>query len=479
MLDKRLEKIAGLVSGRGIAVDVGTDHAYLAAELVTSGRCSRVIASDIKEGPLESAARTVEKYGVTDKVQLILSDGLAEVPMDGVTDVAIAGMGGETIADIIRGLSYDRYEPENVRWILQPMTKPEYLRKALYELDLQIIGEYAVEEGGKLYVIMVAEYNPEFRRLTEFEALYGFFADDDEMGRKYREHESERLAKIAENLSSAGKDNEAIHYSALSEKMKNGVDIYPVNEIYSFLDSVFPFERQEKWDNSGLLVNSGTDCSKVLMTLDIDKRAVDEAELKAADMVVSHHPVIFSPLKRISSEMPVYRLVKNDISAVCMHTNVDISPLGTNGFILRELRKNYELECEPEHINFEECGYICTLKETVPAAEFAETLKKIFGCEYIRASADTGMVKKVAFCSGSGGSFLADVAANGCDTYVTGDVKHDVWMDAQSVGVKVFDCGHFHTENPVIWEFRRILEQRFPRLDVEIAESSVDPCIYF
>ena len=101
MLDKRLEKIAGLVSGKGIAADVGTDHAYLAAELVISGKCSRVIASDVKEGPLASAAKTVERYGISDKVQLVLSDGLAEVPLDGVTDVIIAGMGGETIAHIL------------------------------------------------------------------------------------------------------------------------------------------------------------------------------------------------------------------------------------------------------------------------------------------------------------------------------------------------------------------------------------------
>ena len=223
MLDKRLEKIAELVSGKGIAADVGTDHAYLAAELVISGKCSRVIASDVKEGPLASAAKTVERYGISDKVQLVLSDGLAEVPLDGVTDVIIAGMGGETISDIIGAVDCGSYEPENVRWILQPMTKPEYLRKMLYEYGMQITGEYAVEDGDKLYVVMVAEYNPDFRRLTEFEALYGFFAEGDELGNKYRQRESERLAKIAENLASAGKLGESVHYSALSEKIrKNG-----------------------------------------------------------------------------------------------------------------------------------------------------------------------------------------------------------------------------------------------------------------
>ena len=79
MLDNRLKTCADFVTGKGIAVDVGTDHAYLAAELVASGKCSRVIASDINPGPLESAARTVEKYGVSENVELVLSDGLQNV----------------------------------------------------------------------------------------------------------------------------------------------------------------------------------------------------------------------------------------------------------------------------------------------------------------------------------------------------------------------------------------------------------------
>ena len=107
MLDNRLRKIAELVSGEGIACDVGTDHAYLAAELINSGKCSKVIASDVKEGPLDAARNTVERYGIQDKVELVLSDGLENVDLSGVTDVVIAGMGGETIAEIIGNSTAD------------------------------------------------------------------------------------------------------------------------------------------------------------------------------------------------------------------------------------------------------------------------------------------------------------------------------------------------------------------------------------
>ena len=242
MLDNRLSKIAELVSGNGIAVDVGTDHAFLAAELVNSGKCARVIASDVREGPLDSARRTVEKYGISDKIQLILSDGLENVPMDGVSDVVIAGMGGETIADIIGGCNCN--DSDNIRWILQPMTKPEHLRKKLYEYMLHITEEYIVGEGDKLYVIMVAEYDPDFRYLTEFDALYGFFGNEDELGKKYRLRESERLAKIADNLKNAGKIEESIHFAALAYKMKNGVDSVKISDIYDYLDSLYPFAAQ-------------------------------------------------------------------------------------------------------------------------------------------------------------------------------------------------------------------------------------------
>ena len=82
MLDKRLKACAELVSGKGIAVDVGTDHAYLAADLILSGKCSKVIASDVKEGPLQSARKNVEKYGISDKVDLILSKGINLIQTD-------------------------------------------------------------------------------------------------------------------------------------------------------------------------------------------------------------------------------------------------------------------------------------------------------------------------------------------------------------------------------------------------------------
>ena len=484
MLDNRLTMCAELVGGSGIVCDVGTDHAYLAAELVNSGKCEKVIASDIKEGPLDSARKTVEKYGLQDKIELVLSDGLANVPLDGVSDVVIAGMGGETIAAIIGGIDVSKTEYEDIRWILQPMTKPELLRKKLFEYSLVITDEKIVEDGDKMYVVMAAEYSPYFRYLTEFEALYGFFDEGDGDGERYRLRESERFAKIADNLEAAGKTEDAQHNRALSLRMKNGVGVEKIDDVISYMNSLYPFDLQEKWDNSGYLVeSSGSEVSKILLTLDISYDVVNEADCKGAELIISHHPVIFNPRKRISRIDPVYRLIESGIGALCMHTNLDIADGGTNGVILRKLCENYKVTAAPEP--FEELGggsnlgWIITLDEAVNADDFGKTLKQIFGCEYVRASRHSNMkLSKIALCSGSGGSMLGLAIDKGCDALITGDVKHDVWIDANNRNIALFDCGHFHTENIVLTELRRVLEKKFPQLDVEISERSIDPCTY-
>ena len=480
MLDKRLNKIAELVSGTGIAADVGTDHAYLAAELINSGKCSKVIASDVKEGPLEAARNTVEKYGIQDKVELVLSDGLEKVDLNGVTDVVIAGMGGETITAIIGQCDA---EMDNIRFILQPMTKVELLRKNLYELKFEITEEYAVDDKDKIYVIIVAEKSAEWKLLTESDALYGFFDDNDETAAKFRSREAQRLAKVSESLKKAGDINGAQHYEALSHKMKSGADIVEISEIYSFLDSLYPFALQEKWDNSGLLVeNYDMKCSKVLLSLDITNKTVNEAFEKGAELIISHHPVIFDPRKKITRKDPVFRLIESETAAICMHTNLDIAQGGTNGVILQKLSEKLEHVGEPQP--FEELGgnsglgWMIELKEKIRPRELAEICKEIFGCDRVRTSRRTDSISRIAFCSGSGGSMLGLALEKGCDALITGDVKHDVWIDANNEDILLLDCGHFHTENLVLWELRRVLEEKFPQLDIEIADSSIDPCEY-
>ena len=487
MTDRRLKKCAEFVSGEGIVCDVGTDHAYLVTELICSGKCVRAIASDVREKPLESARKNVESCGISDRVELVLSDGLENVNIEGVSDIVIAGMGGETIEKIILDtLKSDRdvKNIKNINWILQPMTKTEHLRKKIYEYGLEIFSENAVEESGKIYTVILARYSGEFcRLLTETESFGGFFENNNVHAEMYRKKIAEKLEKKSVGLEKSGDILGAVHYGAMAEKEVHGVKNEKISEIYKYLDSLYPFNIQESWDNSGLLVEKSDNiCSKILLTLDITNAVISEAVKKGADLIISHHPVIFHPLKKIISGSPVFELVRNDVSAMCMHTNVDIAKGGTNGVILDMLKKFFDISGEPEF--FEDCGngenlgWIVNLKSPVSAENFAVTLKKIFGCEYVRVSGNSRNVSKIAFCSGSGGSMLGLALAKGCDGYITGDVKHDVWIDANNFGISLFDCGHFHTENIFLTELRKVLEEKFPYLDIEIAENSVDPVFY-
>lgn len=478
MLDNRLKMCADMISGKGIVCDVGTDHALLAAYLITNSKCEKVIASDINEGPLESARKTVEKYGISGKVDLVLSDGLKNVNGEGVSDIVIAGMGGETIVKI---LSECQFDLKGIRLILQPMTKAEILRKWLCMYGFSVISEKGVAEGEKLYTVITATAMPECGFLTEFESLRGFFDDDDEIGRNIRLKESERLLKVSDSLKKAGKINDAVHYAAMASRMVEGSKDVRISDIYSFLDEKYPLSLQESWDNSGYIVESDSEkCSKILLTLDITNDSVDEAVNKKADLAISHHPVIFNPLKKIQVDTPVYKLVRSGIGAICMHTNLDIAEGGTNTVIVGKIAEKLGISANIEPL--EECGLGCIieLEKVVDCDELAEILKDIFNIERIKMSMyGEYILSKIAICSGSGGSLWKLAKAKGCDALITGDVKHDVWIDANNSKFTVIDCGHFHTENLVLWELRRVLEEKFPMVDVEISESSVGPCEYY
>jgi tRNA (adenine22-N1)-methyltransferase len=158
MLNSRLQACAAYVGHGGTVCDVGTDHAQLAVYLITQGIAARVIASDIGEGPLAAAQRTIEKAGLTAEIRTILSDGLQNIPPQGVTDIVIAGMGGETMVHI---LEHSPFPLHGMRLILQPMTKADILRQWLYRNGFAITEETCVRDERFLYAVMCAAYTGE------------------------------------------------------------------------------------------------------------------------------------------------------------------------------------------------------------------------------------------------------------------------------------------------------------------------------
>lgn len=187
-LDNRLGAAFEFCRSGVVSVDVGCDHARLAAALAIEKNC-RVIASDVKDGPLEAAKRTLSELGVT-SVLTVKSDGLDEI--DFADDVIICGMGGELIADIAERC---RFKSENTRFILQPMTKADVMRKRLYKAGFELLGEKTAEDGGKVYSVMLWKFTGISREIDEIEALCGKNRD-----RRYLEKVAEKLVKNAKNM---------------------------------------------------------------------------------------------------------------------------------------------------------------------------------------------------------------------------------------------------------------------------------------
>ena len=155
-LGNRLLSVAELVRGGAVFADVGTDHAYLPLFLLKNGKIERAICSDINVGPLENARANAEEYGLTDKISFVLTDGAVALSGLGITDMAICGMGGELIADIIEAAPF--IKNERVHLILQPMTKQEHLRTYLLKNGFEITGEVYSAEGQRSYITLEAEY---------------------------------------------------------------------------------------------------------------------------------------------------------------------------------------------------------------------------------------------------------------------------------------------------------------------------------
>lgn len=256
-----------------------------------------------------------------------------------------------------------------------------------------------------------------------------------------------------------------------------------VYDIYKAIDKVIPFSSAESWDNCGLLCGDpAAEVKKVITALDITKEVILEAQRVGAELIVSHHPVIFTPRKAVLADSPEGMLLKGGISAVCTHTPFDMSPFGMNKGLFDLLEKPLGLMENGDALedmgNGNAVGKVYDLKYPISAAECAKKLKDALGCTVVRFADGGKSIGRIAICSGSGGSLLDNAIASGADALVTGDVKHDVLIDARNKGISLFDCGHFHTERIFCGMMAELIKSEFPGLEVSVAESCNDPAEY-
>jgi len=197
VLSKRLMLCAGLVAGGNTVCDVGTDHALLPTYLVENGVCKGAYACDIAQGPLKSAQKSIEASNCADKIRIIQSDGLDSVPPEGVSDVVIAGMGGELIIDII---SRAEWLKDGVNLVLQPNTREPELISWLCENGYGILRQQACEDGGFLYTAMQVDYTGKVSTPSEIERIVGALDPVDESAKKYILSKANRLETAAKAM---------------------------------------------------------------------------------------------------------------------------------------------------------------------------------------------------------------------------------------------------------------------------------------
>ena len=242
--------------------------------------------------------------------------------------------------------------------------------------------------------------------------------------------------------------------------------------LLGLLERIAPERLSESWDNVGLLVGTRRgEINKILICLDIDENVVQAAANSGVDVIVSHHPVLFKAVKRISLDEPSGRilgaLLKNEITAIALHTNLDVAHGGVND-VLAGL---FDLKCSEvlEPVVAASCpddtacgmGRVGTLKTPVTVREFVDTVKQALGVDHVRVVGPMdGEVKRVAFMGGSGGRAYRHARNKDFQVLVTGDVSYHVALEAASDGVVVIDAGHRATERVVLKPLADLLDSR-------------------
>jgi len=259
-----------------------------------------------------------------------------------------------------------------------------------------------------------------------------------------------------------------------------------VKEIFDYFEAKVPTKMKMDFDNPGFLAGEGSrEVHKVLLALDITDAVIDEAKEYGAELIISHHPLFFS-IQNASSEDLIGRKLVNmlraGISAICLHTNLDAAVGGVNDALMEVLGIPVEGILEPagtytDGTVYGHGRYGSVAEMTLDA--FLPICKQRLGCNGLRYISGGKPVRKIAVCGGSGSSMLRLVAQQGCDTYVTADVKHNGFLDAREMGINLIDAGHYSTENVVMPVLERMLNDAFPTVETQVSEIHKQPEQYY
>lgn len=254
-----------------------------------------------------------------------------------------------------------------------------------------------------------------------------------------------------------------------------------VSDVLSVLEQFAPYELAESWDNVGLLVGDRHyEIKTVLCALDITERVVDEAIEIGANLIVAHHPVIFTSVNAVTSDSTtgkiIIKMLKNDISGICMHTNADCADGGVNDLLAEKLQlMNIEILGAGETGTLGRIGEITNEMQLI---DFVRTVQNQHCAGGVRYTNGGKLVKKVAVLGGGGGKLMDFAIKKGADTYVIGDCSYDIMMRAYDLGLNLIDAGHFPTENAIAEGFCKLISEKVCNIEVKTSKNHKD-CINF
>ena len=237
-----------------------------------------------------------------------------------------------------------------------------------------------------------------------------------------------------------------------------------ISQIYEFLNELSPFELQESWDNSGLLLGDfNQEVKKIVLSIDVDEELINSMDNDS--LLITHHPIIFGGLKQLEfNKYPanlIQKMIQKNISNIAMHTNFDVTHL--NDFVVKEVL-GYKISNKD--------GFITYFDVDIEFNEFAKKISTAFGLPHAKCVKSSKSLKKVALTTGSGCSLIKNIKA---DCFLTGDIKYHDAMEAKSINLSLIDIGHFESER----FFSQILHPYLKNLGLEaIIASSKNPFTY-
>ena len=249
-------------------------------------------------------------------------------------------------------------------------------------------------------------------------------------------------------------------------------------EIKIIIESLYPKDLAYEWDNVGLQIGTlNKEISNILLTLDLRDEVVDEAISMKVDLIIVHHPLIFSPIKNINTDTykgkVIEKLIKNEITLYVAHTNFDISNHGMN-LILANMLGLENQEIIDYTTDSEGLGRVGDIKE-LSMEKAISFIKETFQVEHARFIGDiNSSVKRIAISGGSGSRNIYNAKKVKADLYVTGDLSYHIAHDVLAIGLNALDIGH-NIEKFFVYELKKVLKNAGVKSNIIISTINTDP----